>query len=161
MKAKNGGADTFSRYIEARRKEKASNGPINREVSLLQRAFMLGYESQPPKVARPLRFHRLAESKPLRGFIVQKRYGALAANCPDLYMRAMLCLGYSFGFRKSELLSLKVSDVDLLAGTIRLRDSKNGEPRKVALTQDAKNLLAACITDKKTEEAVFTRRKKR
>ena len=160
MKAKNVGTDTLNRYIEARREEKASNGSINREVSLLQRAFMLGYESQPPKVARPLRFHRLAEAKPRQGFIEQKQYDALAANCPDLYMRAMLCLGYSFGFRKSELLTLKVSDVDLFAWTIRLRDSKNGEPRKVALTQDAKNLLAACITGKAPEHAVFTRGKK-
>ena len=39
---------------------------INRELSLLQRSFMLGYESQPRKVARPLRFHRLAESSPGR-----------------------------------------------------------------------------------------------
>jgi len=51
----------------------------------------------------------------------------------QLYMRAMLALAYSFGFRVSELLTLKVSEVDLFAGTIRLRDSKNGEPRKVCM----------------------------
>lgn len=54
---------------------------------------------------------------------------------------------------------LKVSDVDLIAGTIRLRDS-NGEVRKVALTQDAKNLLGACVTGKAPEDAVFTRGKR-
>ena len=159
MQAKNVGTDTLSRYIESRRKENAANGSINRELSLLQRAFMLGYESQPRKVARPLRFHRLAESKPRQGFIEQKQYDTLAANCSDLFMRAMLALAYSFGFRKGELLSLKVSDVDLFAGTIRLRDSKNGEPRKVALTEDAKNLLAACVAGKSAEHAVFTRGK--
>jgi len=119
---------------------------------------MLGYESQPRKVARPLRFHRLAESKPRQGFIEQKSYDAMARNCSDLFMRSMLCLGYSFGFRKAELLTLKVSDVDLIAGTIRLRDSKNGEPRKVALTADAKNLRAACVTGKNPEDSVFTRK---
>jgi integrase len=118
---------------------------------------MLGYESQPRKVVRPLRFHRLAESKPRQGFIEQKQYDALAANCSDLYMRTILCLGYSFGFRKSELLTLKVSDVDLMADTIRLRDSKNGEARKVALTRDARMLLAACVVGKISEDAVFTR----
>ena len=143
MQAKIVGTDTLSRYIEARRAEKAANGSINRELSLLQRAFMLGYESQPRKVARPLRFHRLAESKPRQGFIEQKNYDALAVNCSDLFMRTMLCLSYSFGFRKSELLTLKASDVNLLASTVQLRDSKNGEPRKVSLTGDAKNLLAA------------------
>jgi integrase len=157
MLAKNVGTDTISRYIESRREEKGANGTINRELSLLQRAFMLGYESQPRKVARPLRFHRLAESKPRSGFIEQKQYDTLTSNCSDLFMRAMLCLGYSFGFRKAELLTLKVSDVDLITGIIRLRDSKNGEPRKVALTREARKLLAGCIGGKSPEEAVFTR----
>jgi integrase len=130
----------------------------HRELSLLQRAFMLGYEAQPRKVARPLRFHRLAEAKPRQGFIEQKQYDALAANCSDLFMRTMLALAYSFGFRKAELLTLKVSDVNLLAGTLQLRDSKNGS-RKVCLTQDAKNLLAACVAGKSANDAVFTRGK--
>jgi site-specific recombinase XerD len=166
MAAKHVGTDTLARYIESRRGEKAANGTINRELSLLQRAFMLGYESQPRKVARPLRFHRLAESKPRQGFVEQKSYDALAANCSDLFMRTMLCLGYSFGFRKAELIGnkkakqppLKVSDVNLFDGILQLRDSKNGEPRKVALTGDAKNLLAACVTGKGPEDSVFTRK---
>jgi len=159
MQAKNIGTDTLSRYIEARRKENAANGTINRELSLLQRAFMLGYESQPRKVARPLRFHRLAESKPRQGFIEQKQYDALTANCPKLWMRTMLALGYSFGFRKAELLTLKVEDVNLLSGTVQLRDSKNGDPRKVSLTGDARNLLTACCAGKSGEDRVFTRGK--
>jgi integrase len=72
-------------------------------------------------------------------------------------MRGMLALAYTFGFRRAELLTLKVSDVDLFAGTIRLRTSKNGEPRKVSLTQETRNLLTACITGKGPEDAVFTR----
>jgi integrase len=160
MQAKNVGTDTLARYIESRRGEKAANGSINRELSLLQRAFMLGYESQPRKVARPLRFHRLAESKPRMGFIEQKQYDALAANCADLFMRTLLCLSYTFGFRKSELLEMKVGQVDLIAGTIRLNpgETKNGEGRKVSLTVDAKNLLTECIRGKNAGDAVFTRK---
>src|SRR5271169_4845848 len=157
MAAKHVGTDTLARYIESRRGEKAANGTINRELSLLQRAFMLGYEAQPRKVSRPLRFHRLAESKARSGFVEDAQYRALAANCPELYMRAMLALAYSFGFRKAELLTLKVSDVDLLAGTVRLRTSKNGEPRQVNLTQETKQLLAACVASKNADAAVFTR----
>jgi integrase len=80
-------------------------------------------------------------------------------------MRTMLCLSYSFGFRKAELIGnkkakqppLKVSDVNLLAGTLQLRDSKNGEPRRVSLTGDTKNLLTACCAGKSASDAVFTR----
>ena len=176
MLAKNVGSNTLDRYKESRLEQGASNGSINRELSLLQRSFMIGYESQPRKVARPLRFHRLAESKPRSGFIEEKQYRALASRCRDTYMKAMLCLGYSFGFRKGELIGqpekrdkdgkvveeekpeLKVADVDLMDGTVRLRDSKNGEARQVNLTQEARSLLAACIAGKSGDAPVFTRR---
>ncbi len=161
MRAVNVGTRQINSYIAKRQDEGAMNGTINRELSLLQRAFMLGYEAEPRTVAHPLRFSRLAESKPRQGFIEQKTYDALAVNCSDLFMRTLLCLSYSFGFRKSELLSMKVRQVDLLARTIRLNpgETKNGEGRKVSLTEDAKNLLAACITGKSPEDAVFTRGK--
>jgi len=174
--AKNVGTESLNRYIEARRKEGAANGSINRELSLLQRAFMLGYESQPRRVARPLRFHRLAESKPRTGFIEQKTYDALAAHCTETYMRAMLALAYSFGFRKGELIGqsekrnkdgkvveeakpgLKVGDVDLMEGTLRLRDSKNGEARQISLTAETRSLLAECVRGKFSNDALFTRK---
>jgi integrase len=71
----------------------------------------------------------------------------------------MFAPAYSFGFRKAELLTLKVSDVNLLSGTLQLRDSKNGEPRKVALTGYTRNLLTACCEGKSANDAVFTRGK--
>ncbi len=67
MLAKRVGSNTLSRYIESRLEEGAANASINRELSLLQRSFMIGYEAEPKKVSRPLRFHRLEESKPRQG----------------------------------------------------------------------------------------------
>jgi integrase len=69
----------------------------------------------------------------------------------------MLGLGYNFGFRKGELLSLRVSDCDILAETIRLRTSKNGDPRTVPLTAETSALLARCIAGKGSDDPVFTR----
>jgi integrase len=59
---------------------------------------------------------------------------------------------------RRKLLTLRVSDVDLFAGTIRLRTSKNGDPRKVSLTGETRQLLGACVAGKGPEDAVFTRR---
>src|SRR6266566_6912028 len=76
-------------------------------------------------------------------------------------MSAMLALAYSFGFRKGELLDMKVGQVDLLARSIRLNpgETKNGEGRTVNLTDPSHiKLLAACITGKRAEDAVFTRK---
>jgi integrase len=135
---------------------------------VLSSAFTLGYEETPRRVSHKLSFTRLPESRPRQGFVEQKQYDALAANCSELYMRAMLAIAYSFGFRKAELLGhgrgkvraesrLNVSDVDLLAGTVRLRTSKNGEPRQVNLTKDTRQLLASRCAGKNKDEAVFTR----
>jgi integrase len=157
MKASAVSSAAIRGYVERRKEQKAANGTINRELSVLSSAFTLAYEETPRRVSHKLSFTRLPEPKGRQGFVEQKQYDALAANCSDLYMRAMLALAYSFGFRKAELLSLKVSDVDLLAGTVRLRTSKNGEPRQVNLTGETRQLLSACLTGKAPEEAVFTR----
>jgi integrase len=146
-------------YVEYRKGMNAANATINRELSVLSSAFTLGYAETPRRVSQKLSFTRLPEPRGRQGFVEQKQYDALAANCSELYMRAMLALAYSFGFRKAELLSLKVSDVDLLAGTVRLRTSKNGEPRQVNLTKDTRELLAACSAAKSKDEAVFTHTK--
>src|ERR1700719_2264607 len=91
-------------------------------------------------------------------------------------MRAMLALAYSFGFRKGELIGqsekrnkdgkvveeakpgLKVGDVDLMEGTLRLRDSKNGEARQISLTAETRSLLAECVRGKFSNDALFTRK---
>ncbi len=143
-------------YIEKRKAEGAANGTINRELTILSCAFTMAYNETPRRVSRKLSFTRLPEPKGRQGFVEQKQYDALTANCTELYMRAMLALAYSFGFRKGELLGLKVRNVDLLARTISL-DTSNCDARKVLLTQETRHLLAACIAGKGPEEAVFTR----
>ena len=139
-------------YMEKRKAEGASNASVNRELSILQRAFAIGFEETPRRVTAKLYFERLPESKPRQGFIGEKEYRALAENCEDLYLRAMLALAYSFGFRKGELLNLKVSNVDLLARTVRLETSKNGEPRQINLTDETRKLLSACVAGKASTE---------
>ncbi len=76
-----------------------------------------------------------------------------------MWLRALLATAYTFGFRKSELLNLRVGQVDLLARTIRLNagETKSGEGRVVKLTQDVYTLLQACVSGKSAEGFVFTR----
>jgi integrase len=144
-------------YQSFRRTQGAANGTINRELAVLSCAFTLGYEQTPRRVPEKLHFTRLPEPKGRQGFVEEKQYRDLAAKCEETYMRAMLALAYNFGFRKAELLTLKVSDVDILGGTIRLRTSKNGEPRQVNLTEETRKLLALCISGKNADESAFTR----
>jgi hypothetical protein len=52
---------------------------------------------------------------------------------------------------------MKVRNVDLLGGTVGIETSKNGDARRVSLTTDTRQLLAACIAGQGPDEALFTR----
>jgi hypothetical protein len=58
--------------------------------------------------------------------------------------------------RKGELLAL-VRDVNLLDGWLTIADSKNGESRRVALTQETIGLLTESIRGKREDDYVLTR----
>jgi integrase/recombinase XerD len=53
---------------------------------------------------------------------------------------------YGAGLRISEALHLTLADVDTRAGTLRIRDSKNGESRTVPVTGRLTVTLEGCIT---------------
>ena len=74
-------------------------------------------------------------------------------------LRAILAAAYTFGFRRSELLRLRVRQVDLLARTIHLDagTTKNDDGRTVKMTQEVWELLAPCVRDKEPDDHVFTR----
>ena len=157
MKADAVSSASVRSYMEFRKGQGAGNASINRELSILQSAFSMGFKETPRRVVAKLYFDRLPEPRGRQGFVEEKTYRAIAENCGEPYLRAMLALAYSFGFRRGELLGLKVGDIDLMAGTIRLRTSKNGDPRQVNLTQETRQLLGACVAGKSPEAPVFTR----
>jgi integrase len=68
-------------------------------------------------------------------------------------------LGYTDGFRIAELLSMKVRQVDLLAGTIRLNpgETKNGKGREAHMTPAVRELFIQCVHGKQPGDALFTR----
>jgi len=78
-------------------------------------------------------------------------------------LSALLTTAYSFAFRKGELLSMRVKQIDLPTGTIRLEagTTKNGEGRAVKMTREVATLLTACIIGKQPDDFVFTRSDKK
>jgi integrase len=96
-----------------------------------------------------------------KGFIEMGGYARLAEECAGagLWMRALSECGYSYGWRHEELVGLRVRQVDVLRGTIRLDPgtTKNDDGREVAMTRAVRELLTACVRGKQPEEHVFTR----
>ena len=69
----------------------------------------------------------------------------------------MFEVAHAFGWRRAELKSLKVGQLDFPAKTIRLYDTKNASGRVVVMTQKIEELLTACCEGKGPDDFVFTR----
>jgi integrase len=151
-----------TKYINDRQEEGAANATINRELAALKRMFTLGKRAK--KVAAIPFIPMLKENNRRKGFLRSKEHDALATATAKvgLWLRAMFELGCTFGWRKAEMLGLKVKQIDLLAGTIRLEPgtTKNGEGREVSMTLPLKVLLTQCCLKKAPEDPVFTREDK-
>jgi integrase len=164
MRAANIGTDQIASYVAKRKAEKepAANATINRELALLRRAFTLGYKAKPRKVTSLLDLseHMLEESNVRTGFVDEAQYKTLADKAAgQLWLRAMLALGYTYGFRKAELLNMRVGQVDLLGRTIRLNpgETKNGEGRIVTLTDACYFLVVELMRGKQLDDYLLTR----
>jgi integrase len=155
------GTDQLARYVVERQEKGAANATINRELACLKRMFNLGAQASPQKVLRVPKFPRLAERNVRTGFVEDRDYSKLADACSGigLWMRALFETAYNYGWRVSELQNLKVRQVDLLSGTIRLNsgETKNDDGRLVVMTSRVLQLLTQCVTGKSPADRVFTR----
>jgi integrase len=159
MKAPEVTSDLVARYVDQRREGGAANATINRELAALKRMFRLGQYATPPKVNRVPRIPKLQEDNIRKGFLEEGQFEKIVAYCPELWFRAIVEVGRTYGWRHGELLRLQVSQVDPQANVIRLEPgtTKNKEGREVTMTKTVRTLLAECIAGKHPGESVFTR----
>ena len=149
--------EALNRYVDRCRSQELGNATINRDLAALKRAYNLALKAG--RIQRVPSFPHLREAAPRSGFVEQATYERLKNNAGTLWLRALLATAYAFGFRKSELLNLRVKQVDLVHRSIRLNagETKSGEGRVVKLTQDVFVLLQACVAGKDADDFVFTR----
>lgn len=151
MLARNVRDEHIKAYIDQRLKDGAAHATVNRETSLLHRAFKLG------KIM--VTIEDLAENNVRLGFVEDKQFSRLTAVTTELWLRTFLELSYAYGWRKSEVLGMRVHQIDLGARTIRLDvgTTKNDEGREVTMTDTAYTLLTECIHGKVQSDYVLTR----
>jgi integrase len=154
------GTDALNGYVNQRIEEKAAPATINREIAALRGMFRLGYFSDPPKLARLPKFPHCDESENVRkGFIELDQYRKMQALAESVWLQGMLEILHTYGWRKEEVLSMRVRQVDFVANVIRLDvgTTKNKEGREVPMRANVRDLLVKCAQGKQPDDRLFTR----
>jgi len=124
--------EQVKQYIRDRLK-KVKPGTVNRELSLLHRAYQLGYHHDPPLVGRVPRFPKLPEGEPRKGFLKPELYRKLLFELPE-DLRLLFVIAYHVGLRRGALLRIKWAQVDLKASCIWMEGKRvNRKPEPVAV----------------------------
>jgi integrase len=149
--------DDTARYAGQRREAGAANASINRELAALRRMLNLGKKAK--KVREVPYISMLKENNTRTGFVEDAQFDLLAAEAGELWLRTFLELAYEYGWRRGELLGLRVKHINLALGTIRLDPgtTKNHEGREVAMSTGVRTLLQQCVQGKEPEDYVLTR----
>jgi integrase len=152
--------EDLRRYIAARQKEQAANATINREIATLRRMFSLAKQSG--RLREIPFFPMLKENNTRKGFVEDADFTRLAQAATQPWLRAFIEVCYAYGWRKSEVLGLRMANLNFKTRKIRLAagTTKNGDAREVAMTANVFELLKAVTVGKRPEDAVFTRGKR-
>jgi integrase len=129
---------------------------VNRELGMLHRAFQLGYQQDPPLVARVPYFPKLPESEPRKGFLKPELYQKPLLALPE-ELRLLFVIAYHVGLRKGALLRIKWTHVDVAASCVWMEGKKvnrKPEPVAVPIYGDMTKFLAL---QPRTSEYLFAR----
>jgi integrase len=150
-------SELIDAYVDTRLRENAANATINRELAVVKTMFRLGYGKR--RLMRLPLFPHLEENNVRTGFIDDRDYRGLTKHASELWLRLFLELSYTYGWRKQELLGLRVRQIDLDWKTIRLNvgSTKNKDGREVTMTSTVLELMHQAVEGKGPDDFVLTR----
>lgn len=143
-------------YIR-RRLRTSKPATINRELSLLHRAFVLGYNHYPPLVPLVPHIRKLEEDNVRTGFLKPEKYRQLLDVLPD-ELKLLFVFGYHVGLRRGALLELKWSQVDRKEGVVWVETSKSRNRKPVPVAVPIYGDMGSYLDRQpKTGEFIFSR----
>jgi len=94
------------------------------------------------KIDRAPKIEKLKEADPRSGFVSRQQFDSIAHRLP-VELAAAALVGFTFGWRKAEILTRELRHLDLEAGTLRLDpgETKNGRG-EVRLTSELRAVVA-------------------
>jgi integrase len=120
-----------------------SPATLDREVELLKR--LLNYAAACGKLTEnPIARVKLLRVPNVRRVVLDEEAFQRLSASAERWLRPILLMAFDTGMRKSEILNLRWSQLDLRAGAVRLgaEDTKTDEPRVVYLTDRVLAMLS-------------------
>ena len=119
--------------------------------------FNLAHQSN--RIQRVPHFPMLTENNVRHGFVEDADFERLATATSEAWLRTFLELAFTYGWRRGELLGLRVRQVNFEHRTVRLDPgtTKNHDGRQVAMTPKIYELLRAACEGKAPDDQVLTR----
>jgi len=118
-------------------------------------AIKLFFRTIENKVMETEKVHRPRTEKLLPNVLSKEEIKAILNAPSNIKHKAMLSLIYSCGLRRSELLNLKISDIDSKRGLIIIRQAKGKKDRVVPLSVKILDLLRQYYTAYKPKDWMF------
>lgn len=136
-------ADVERLHVEL--KDRISLYTANRAIGLLKhmynRAIEWGYPAHSGNPAVGIKmFREKSRERFLQPDEIQRLFAALAEE-PNVIFKNYVLLSLFIGQRRQNMLSMRWSNVDLDLGYVLFPDSKNGDPQKIPLIMQAKEIL--------------------
>jgi len=142
-------------------KEVINFATINRELSCLRRVLNWYRKQKRIKFDNPAScFEMYREQARERVMTEEEERRFFESGKPSPEIRDIVIFALATGMRRSEIFRLKKTDVLLgdLGGFIILRDTKNGESRRVPLTKELTAFLKKVINEYPESEHVFNQK---
>ncbi|MDN3668256.1 tyrosine-type recombinase/integrase [Echinicola jeungdonensis] len=150
-----GGLILFFRFLENKSLEEIKNEDLEKfhKEYIIARQYSISFQSQVINAVKlffsirenrkldPEIIHRPRKEKLLPNVLSKEEVKRILEVHKNVKHRTMLSLVYACGLRRSELLNLKISDVDSKRGLLIVRQSKGKKDRVVPLSEKIVGLL--------------------
>lgn len=118
-------------------------------------ALKFYYQMVLGKTLAPMYTQRPRKSKKLPVVLSESEVEQLLSQVVNLKHKCILYTIYSGGLRRSELLNLKISDIDSSRNCIIVRDAKGGKDRNTLLSKKLLDLLRMYYKEYKPKDYLF------
>lgn len=138
-------------YLQLLIQQNKSNSYINQTINSIKFYYevVMGMPNRFYSIERPRKQHKLPQ------VLSKEEILAMIANTNNIKHRCIVSLLYSAGLRRSELLDLKIEDIDSKRMLIHIKNAKNNKDRYSLLSETVLKELRIYYKEWKPKEYLF------